>query len=185
MRLLTPASYAGCRWGEAGSFPCESQHGRIATPNLDQFFGEEGLSFTNAYAGYTVCGPSRTTFFTGRHSGNFLKHGYDGNHLGPGQANTTAQMLQDAGYTTALVGKSAPLMNPDGLGFDMFIGQVDQGACHNMYPTYIDNNSGPNHATQVQGTVQLAKQVQGTVHGRPCVVQLHDRCLPEPRSAVA
>jgi hypothetical protein len=182
MRLLTPASYAGCRWGEAGSFPCESQHGRIATPNLDQFFGEEGLSFTNAYAGYTVCGPSRTTFFTGRHSGNFLKHGYDGNHLGPGQANTTAQMLQDAGYTTA--------------------GRQVRAAYEPRRPRirHVYRPSGPGRLSQHvpylhrqqlwpqpcgQSYWQLAKQVQGTVHGRPCIVQLHDRCLPEPRSAVA
>eukprot|EP00913_Durusdinium_trenchii_P033181 g31063.t1 len=57
-------------WGEVGLYPAESPHGRIATPNLDQF-GREGVRFQQAYAGYTVCAPSRTTFFTGRHSGHF------------------------------------------------------------------------------------------------------------------
>jgi len=55
-------------YGEVGLYPATSEHGRIATPNLDTF-GKEGVRFTQAYAGYTVCGPSRMTFFTGRHSG--------------------------------------------------------------------------------------------------------------------
>ena len=42
-------------WGEVGSYPGGSHGGvSIATPNLDKLFVEEGLSFSNAYAGYTV-----------------------------------------------------------------------------------------------------------------------------------
>ena len=51
-------------WGEPGLYPSTSQHGRISTPNLDEF-GRSGMRFTNAYAGYTVCAPSRTTLMTG------------------------------------------------------------------------------------------------------------------------
>ena len=40
-------------WGEVGLYNSTSEHGRIATPNLDQF-GREGTIFTDAYAGYTV-----------------------------------------------------------------------------------------------------------------------------------
>ena len=42
-------------WGEPGLYPSTSPHGRISTPNLDKF-GQEGIQFTHAYAGYTVCG---------------------------------------------------------------------------------------------------------------------------------
>jgi arylsulfatase A len=62
--------------------------------------------------------------------------------LAPGQAVTTAEVLQQAGYATALVGKSAPLTDPLQSGFDYFLGQVSQNACHNMYPEVIDFGNG-------------------------------------------
>merc|ERR1719247_3162146 len=104
-------------WGEPGLYPSTSPHGRIATPHLDKF-GKEGIQFMQAYAGYTVCAPSRTTFFTGRHSGQFVKHGFSGTELKPSQdAKTTAQVLKDAGYRTGAFGKVAPLVSPTQQGF--------------------------------------------------------------------
>ena len=50
-------------WGELEVFPGGSTHGRIDTPNLNQF-AAEGMQFLNAYAGYTVCAPSRTALAT-------------------------------------------------------------------------------------------------------------------------
>ena len=115
-------------WGELEVFPGGSEHGRIATPKLNQF-AAEGMQFLNAYAGYTVCAPSRTTLFTGRHSGMFPKYGLSGTSLHPGDAITITELLKDAGYQTALFGKSAPLSDPLQSGFDTFIGQVDQAKC--------------------------------------------------------
>ena len=54
---------------------------------------------------------------------------------------TTQEMLQKAGYTTAGIGKVAPLTAPTEQGFDYFIGQVDQALCHNMYPRAIDSGN--------------------------------------------
>ena len=124
-------------WGEPGSFPAGSIHGRIDTPNLDNL-AAQGMRFTNAYAGYTVCAPSRTTLFTGRHSGKFKQYDLPGTSLSPGTAVTTAEILKKAGYTTALIGKSAPLTQPLQQGFDYFFGQIDQVKCHNMYPKVVD-----------------------------------------------
>jgi len=124
-------------WGEPSAYPSTSSHGRIATPNLDKL-ANNGVRFTNAYAGYTVCAPSRTTLFTGRHSGKFKEYNLPGTSLAPSQAVTTAQLLKEAGYATALVGKSAPLTAPLQQGFDYFFGQVNQAQCHNMYPRVID-----------------------------------------------
>ena len=70
-------------WGEPGLYSATSPHGRISTPNLDEF-GQGGLRFTNAYVGYTVCAPSRTTLMTGFHSGNFVKMGFLGTTLAAG-----------------------------------------------------------------------------------------------------
>jgi hypothetical protein len=44
-------------WGEPGPFPAGSAHGRIDTPHLSRL-ASQGMRFTNAYAGYTVCGES-------------------------------------------------------------------------------------------------------------------------------
>jgi len=124
--------------GEVGLFPASSPHGRIATPHLDQF-GREGTVFLKAYAGYTVCAPSRTTFFTGRHSGSFKKHSLSGASIAVSENVTTiAQVLQRAGYATGAFGKVAPLLSPLEQGFDAFLGQIDQALCHNMYPRAID-----------------------------------------------
>ena len=128
-------------WGEVGSYPGGS-HGNvtIATPNLDKLFVKEGLSFTNAYAGYTVCAPSRTTLFTGRHSGQFVKHGLKGTTITSDEGvDTLASILSASGYATGAFGKIAPLASPIALGFQTFLGQVDQAKCHNMYPHAIDS----------------------------------------------
>ena len=128
-------------WGEPENFPSTSPHGQISTPNLKKF-GDEGIRFTDAYAGYTVCAPSRTTFFTGFHSGHFQREGLIGTSI-PANQNilTTAQLLKNHGYATALVGKSAPLTSPTLQGFDFFIGQVDQALCHHMYHRKIDEGT--------------------------------------------
>lgn len=128
-------------WGEVGLFPAKSTRGRLRTPNLDQF-GREGLVFRHAYAGYCVCAPSRMTFFTGRHSGRFKSLKVDGMSLRPGQMITFTQLLQSAGYATAAFGKISPLTSPLEQGFDMFLGQVSQGLCHNMYPKQVDRGDG-------------------------------------------
>lgn len=128
-------------WGEVGLYPSTSENGRISTPHLDKF-GREGVQFMQAYAGYTVCSPSRTTFFTGRHSGQFAKHGLNGHQIPPNQVTTLADMLQDAGYATGAFGKTAPLGSPQKVGFDFFFGQVHEAECHNMYAKQIDQGLG-------------------------------------------
>lgn len=139
-------------WGEVGSYPSTSPHGRIDTPNLDKF-GKEGVQFRHAYAGYTVCAPSRTTFFTGRHSGQFVKHGLTGTEIKVGQKDVTtvSSVLQKAGYSTGAFGKVAPLDSPVEQGFDEFYGQIDQALCHNMYPCKLDMGTGRNNVDMGAG----------------------------------
>ena len=55
--------------GEPGYAPSNSTHGTLTTPNLDAL-AASGMRFSAAYAGYTVCAPSRYTFFTGRNTGH-------------------------------------------------------------------------------------------------------------------
>src|SRR5580765_5459633 len=41
----------------------------IQTPNIDRL-AAQGMRFTQAYAGCTVCAPSRCTLMTGKHTGH-------------------------------------------------------------------------------------------------------------------
>ena len=75
------------------------------------------------------------------HSGMFPKYNLSDTELNPGEALTITEILKEAGYETALFGKSAPLTDPLNSGFDTFIGQIDQGKFHNMYPNVIDEGS--------------------------------------------
>jgi arylsulfatase A len=51
-------------YGDLGSYGQKM----VKTPHLDRF-ASEGIRFTDAYSGHTVCGPSRCTFLTGKHTG--------------------------------------------------------------------------------------------------------------------
>ena len=60
-----------------------------------------GMRFTAAYAGYTVCAPSRATLFTGRHSGHLAG--------APSDWPLLPRLLHETGYETRAFGKSAPM----------------------------------------------------------------------------
>jgi len=146
-------------WGEPELYPSTSDHGRISTPNLNKF-GQGGIQFTNAYAGYTVCAPSRTTLMTGFHSGHFKQNQLPGTQLPLSlPILTTQEMLQKAGYATAGVGKMAPLNAPGNQGFGHFIGQVDQGLCHNMYPRMIDQGNSTRNINLTANWADLNRTV--------------------------
>src|ERR687889_471269 len=51
-----------------GDLGCFGQK-RIRTPNIDRL-AAEGMKFTQAYAGATVCAPSRCALMTGLHTGH-------------------------------------------------------------------------------------------------------------------
>lgn len=149
-------------YGEVGALSDYPPGRELDTPNLDHF-GREGMIFDNAYAGYTVCAPSRMSFFTGRHVGSFAKNGLDGLQLSIHQSEgALARLLKEAGYRTGVFGKASPFMHPLWSGFDEFLGQVDQNLCHNMYPTFID-----------AGNDQLNYKINGKSPSR-------DTCLGHP-----
>jgi arylsulfatase A-like enzyme len=127
-----------------GDLGCYGQE-RIMTPNLDRL-AEEGMRFTQAYAGSTVCAPSRCCLFTGKHTGHATVRGNVKPELGlaADEANVAA-FLKAAGYETALFGKwglggpgtgSVPNMR----GFDTFFGYLDQQHAHNSYPEHLWDN---------------------------------------------
>ena len=88
-------------YGDLGSYPNprdEMSLPRIKTPHID-VFATEGMLFTDAYAGHSVCAPSRHSLMSGLHTGHF-----PGDQLKAGSV-TIAAVLHKHGYDTALIGK--------------------------------------------------------------------------------
>ena len=75
----------------------------LATPNLDRI-AAGGVRFERFYVANPVCMPNRATLMTGRLPSN---HGvrHNGLPLHP-RSNTFVHLLRNAGYRTAMVGKS-------------------------------------------------------------------------------
>jgi arylsulfatase A-like enzyme len=120
----------------------------IATPNLDRL-AAEGMLFEDAYSPSPYCSASRAGWLTGRYA---TRSGLDHvlqvegswqdtairfgglNRRLPAEEITLAEVLQAAGYTTAIVGKwhlggESPSL-PTDMGFDSFYGLLysnDQG----------------------------------------------------------
>ncbi|MCX6627481.1 MAG: sulfatase-like hydrolase/transferase [Candidatus Solibacter sp.] len=77
---------------------------QIATPNIDRV-AAEGMKFTEAYSGCTVCAPARSTLMTGKHMGHTSVRANPGGVSLQADDFTIAQMLQKAGYACGGFGK--------------------------------------------------------------------------------
>jgi len=125
-----------------GDLGCYGQE-QIKTPRIDRM-AREGMRFTAAYAGSTVCAPSRCSLMTGKHQGHAHVRGNRRVPL-PAEEVTVAEFFKESGYTTGLVGKWG-LGEPDTTGipnrqgFDSFYGYLNQGRAHNYYPEYLWRN---------------------------------------------
>lgn len=130
-------------WGDTGPFG----QTQIKTPNIDRI-AEEGIKFTEAYAGNAVCAPSRSCLMQGKDPGHarVRDNSYKGyrESLQPGDL-TVAALLQKAGYVTGIFGKWG-LSNynqpglPNDMGFDEFFGYLNQQHAHNYYPQFLYHN---------------------------------------------
>lgn len=125
-----------------GDLGCYGQL-NIQTPSLDRMAGQ-GLRFTQAYAGSTVCAPSRSVLMTGLHAGHTRIRGNARHPLQPGDV-TVAEVLKRQGYQTALIGKwglgeAGTTGHPRRQGFDYFFGYLNQRHAHNYYPTFLWRN---------------------------------------------
>jgi arylsulfatase A-like enzyme len=118
---------------------------QIQTPNLDRL-AAGGMRFTDAYAGSTVCAPSRCTLMTGYHTGHARTRGnkYPDLPLRP-EDLTVTEILKQAGYRTGLIGKwSLGQLGSTGYptrkGFDEWFGFFSQTHAHNYYPEHLLEN---------------------------------------------
>ena len=135
---------------------------KMETPNIDKL-AQEGMRFTQHYAGAPVCAPSRCVLLTGKHLGHAQIRGNDewGSRgdvwdfqamfenpklegqrpLKPG-TETIGRLLQSAGYKTGVVGKwglGAPHTEgiPNKQGFDFFYGYNCQRQAHTYFPLHL------------------------------------------------
>ena len=103
-----------------------SYGGRLAevapTPHIDRL-AAEGALFRNSFCANSICGPSRASILTGKHShkNGFLRNsrkGFDGSQW------TLAKTLRADGYYTAVVGKWHLVSEPTGFDFwEIYPGQ--------------------------------------------------------------
>ena len=112
-------------WGDVGF------HGSdIATPTLDRLT-REGVELRRFYT-YPTCSPTRASLLSGRNAARF---GLSPIRQLPSGTITLPQVLQKAGYRTALVGKWHLGMeaNPNSYGFNDFYGYLG-GKIHHLGP---------------------------------------------------
>lgn len=132
-----------------GDLSCYGQE-KFTTPHIDRL-AEEGMKFTQFYAGSTVCAPSRCTIMTGLHTGHAFIRGNKWDPAGKGDwpleagTVTLAGQLKKAGYRNGCFGKWGLGMpgtegSPMKHGFDEFYGYYGQGAAHNYYPPFLHHN---------------------------------------------
>ena len=148
-------------YGELGCYGQEI----IETPNLDKL-AASGMRFTQHYSGSPVCAPARCVLLTGQHSGHAHIRGNDewrdrgevwdyqamfdnpfleGQRPIPDSIVTLAEIMQQAGYHTGMVGKwglGAPTTEgvPNKQGFDFFYGYNCQRQAHTLYPMHLWRN---------------------------------------------
>ena len=122
----------------------------IRTPNIDKL-AAEGRRFTDAYAGATVCAPSRCGLMTGMHGGHAVVRGNkayqpEGQQPMPADTVTVAHLFKKAGYATFSTGKwglghPGSSSTPDKMGFDHFFGYNCQSLAHEHYPPSLWRNN--------------------------------------------
>lgn len=127
-------------WGDPG---CYGQK-YIQTPNIDKL-ATEGTRFTDAYAGCTVCAPSRSVLMTGKHMGHTSVRSNPGGVSLLESDVTVAQILKQAGYKTGCFGKwglgdIGTVGVPWKKGFDEFCGFLHQMHAHYQYPERLFHN---------------------------------------------
>jgi arylsulfatase A-like enzyme len=119
---------------------CYGQNAFV-TPNLN-LMAAEGMRFTAAYSGSTVCAPARSTLMTGMHVGHTSVRSNTGGVPLLQADVTVAEVLKQAGYATGGFGKWGlgdldTTGAPENQGFDRFVGYYHQVHAHDYYPEYL------------------------------------------------
>lgn len=101
------------------------------TPNIDKL-SDESVRFTNAYANYPRCVPSRYALMTGNYpirKGGVPEGGFDMREVPQGK--NFVRQINESGYRTAFFGKwhlGHGGSGPDGFGYDHSVAAGDAGS---------------------------------------------------------
>mgnify|MGYP001944720215 CR=1 FL=1 len=125
----------------------------IKTPNLDDM-ANNGIRFDQAYAGNTVCSPSRVSLFTGR-DGRYMSNNSNTVQLEEIDI-TMAHVLKHADYDTALFGKYSigskmGVTDPLAMGFDTWYGMYSILEGHRQYPKILWRDGVKERITENEG----------------------------------
>ncbi len=130
-----------------GDLGCYGQK-LIETPNIDRLAGE-GIRFTQAYAGGSVCTPSRSVLMTGLHAGHTVARDNVPHYPTYLKAEdiTVAEVLSDVGYRCGGIGKwslgdAGTAGRATKQGFDYWLGYLNQDHAHYYWPEYLDDSEG-------------------------------------------
>lgn len=146
---------------------------RIHTPNLRRM-QQQGMRFTQCYAGTAVSAPSRCSLMTGLHTGHAFVRGNkgvdpEGQVAMPEGTFTMATMFKESGYATGCFGKwglgfPGSVSDPTKVGFDRFFGYNCQTLAHDYYPDHLWNGQQrielPQNYQQAETTYSA-----DTIHG--------------------
>ncbi len=122
------------------------------TPNIDHL-ASEGMKFTNAYAACTVCSPTRASILTGKYPARLHLTDWIPGHKRanakmlvpsfnqelPLKETTVAEILHEAGYVSASIGKwhlGKEPFYPEKQGFDINLGGTDKGQPPSYFAPY-------------------------------------------------
>lgn len=130
-----------------GDLGCYGQK-LIRTPNVDRL-AAQGMRFTQAYAGSTVCAASRGVLMTGLHNGHSPVRDnvpHFATYLQQEDV-TLAEVLQQAGYRCGGVGKwslgdAGTVGRATNQGFDKWFGYLNQDHAHHYFTEYLDDDEG-------------------------------------------
>ncbi|MCA8956078.1 MAG: sulfatase [Planctomycetes bacterium] len=153
----------------------------VTTPNLDRL-ARDGVLFRNCFCGNSICGPSRATVLTGKHShaNGFLRNGnrFDGSQT------TFPKLLQQAGYTTAILGKWHLGTTPT--GFDHWMVLPGQGQYYNPdFLTAAGRQRIEGYCTEITTDLALRWLESGRDRGKPFLLMCqhkapHRSWMPGP-----
>lgn len=153
------------------------------TPHIDRL-AREGMLFRNSFCANSICGPSRATILTGKHShvNGFRRNGdrFDGSQW------TFPKELQQAGFQTAIIGKWH--LGTDPTGFDHWEILPGQGSYYNPDLIQMDGSRKryEGYCTDIVTDLALEWLQRGRDPSKPFVLMAqhkapHRDWMPHPR----
>ena len=144
-----------------------------ATPNIDRI-AANGMRFNRCLVTNSISGPCRAVILTGKYShiNGFITN--EGQKPFDGSQQTFPKLLQNAGYTTAMIGKWHLMSDPT--GFDHWDILPGQGFYYN--PDFINSKgrySEKGYVTDIitEKCLTWIKETKGS--GKPFMLMMHHK----------